>query len=64
MESERNTVKRRLFGLVCFSKMFIDSRRGTNKKRVKIQERVEDNKGQGSGESRRQHQEFKGGGLF
>lgn len=41
----------RLFGLVCFSKVFIDTRGETNEKRGKIQERVEDIKGQGSGES-------------
>lgn len=46
-----------MFGLVCFSKMFIDPRRRTNKRRGKIQKRVEDIKGQGSGESRRQHRE-------
>lgn len=41
----------RLLGLVCFSKVFIDTRGETNEKRGKIQERVEDIKGQGSGES-------------
>lgn len=35
MESERNTVKGRLFGLVYFSKKFTDARRGTNKKESK-----------------------------
>lgn len=42
---EKHTVKGGLSDLMCFSKMFINPREGTNKKGVKIQARVWDVKG-------------------